>query len=60
MQAIALAGGLGEWADSKNIAIMRVEQGVQRSYRFNYKDVVKGRGLEQNIQLQPGDTIVVP
>jgi polysaccharide export outer membrane protein len=27
---------------------------------FNYKEVVKGRHPEQNIELKPGDTIVVP
>lgn len=60
MQVIALAGGLTEYADAKNITIMRVEGGQARSYKFNYKDVARGRKLEQNIALQPGDTIVVP
>jgi polysaccharide export outer membrane protein len=60
MQLIALAGGLNEYADSKNISIMRVEQGRTRSFRFNYKDVAKGKNLQQNIQLLPGDTVVVP
>jgi hypothetical protein len=27
---------------------------------FNYKEVVKGNNPQQNIMLQPGDTIVVP
>jgi polysaccharide export outer membrane protein len=60
MQAIALAGGLKEWADAENITVMRIEEGVQRSYRFNYSDVARGRSLSQNVQLMPGDTIVVP
>jgi polysaccharide export outer membrane protein len=60
MQLIALAGGLNEYADSKNISIMRVEQGRTRSFKFNYKDVAKGKNLQQNIQLLPGDTVVVP
>jgi polysaccharide biosynthesis/export protein len=60
MQLIALAGGLTEYADSKNITIMRLEQGKQRSFKFNYKDVAGGKKLEQNIQLKPGDTVVVP
>jgi polysaccharide biosynthesis/export protein len=58
MQLIALAGGLVEYADSENITIMR--QGQQKSFKFNYKDVSKGKKLEQNIALQPGDTVVVP
>jgi polysaccharide export outer membrane protein len=60
MQVIALAGGLTEYADSKNITIVRDENGRSRSFKFNYKDVAKGKKLEQNIQLQPGDTVVVP
>ncbi|MGE3511563.1 MAG: polysaccharide biosynthesis/export family protein [Vicinamibacterales bacterium] len=60
MQLIAVAGGLTEYADSKNITIMRTEGGQTKSYKFNYRDVAKGKGLEQNIQLQPGDTVVVP
>jgi polysaccharide export outer membrane protein len=60
MQALALSGGLTEFADAKNIVILRVEAGQSRSFKFNYKDVVKGKNLEQNILLRPGDTVVVP
>jgi polysaccharide export outer membrane protein len=60
MQLIALAGGLTEYADKKNISIMRVEAGNTRSFKLNYGDVSKGKRLEQNILLKPGDTVVVP
>jgi polysaccharide biosynthesis/export protein len=60
LQCIALAGGLQEYADAKNITIMRKEDGQDRAFKFNYKDVVKGKNLEQNIALKPGDTIIVP
>jgi polysaccharide export outer membrane protein len=60
MQVIALAGGLTEYADAKNITIVRNENGASRSFKFNYRDVAKGKKLEQNIQLRPGDTVVVP
>jgi polysaccharide export outer membrane protein len=60
MQLIALAGGLTEYADSENITVMRHEAGRTRSFKFNYKDVAKGKKLEQNIALRPGDTVVVP
>ncbi len=60
MQAIALAGGLTEYADSKNITVLRSQNGESRTLRFNYKDVVKGKNLQQNVQLLPGDTVVVP
>jgi polysaccharide export outer membrane protein len=60
LQLIAMAGGVAEFADSENIMIMRVEQGKPMSYRFNYKDVLRRKNLKQNIELLPGDTIIVP
>ena len=60
LQAIAMAGGLTEYAESDNISIARTEQGRTRVFKFNYKNVSKGKTLEQNIQLQPGDTVMVP
>lgn len=60
MQAIALAGGLTEYADAKNITVLRNENGKALTFKFNYKDVARGRSLGQNIQLRPGDTVIVP
>jgi polysaccharide biosynthesis/export protein len=60
MQLISMAGGLREYADAKKIMIMRSENGRQISLSFNYKDVASGKKLEQNIELKPGDTVVVP
>ena len=60
VQLIALAGGLLEYADGKNIVIMRTENSNPVSYRFNYKEVIERKNLKQNIQLKPGDTVLVP
>jgi polysaccharide export outer membrane protein len=60
MQLISLAGGLRDYANSKKIMIMRSENGKQTSLPFNYKDVARGKKLGQNIELRPGDTVVVP
>jgi polysaccharide export outer membrane protein len=60
LQMLAVAGGLQEWADADHILVMRTEGGQTKSYKFNYKDVRKGKALQQNIMLKPGDTIVVP
>ena len=62
LQLIAMAGGLLEFADGKAIVIMRNEQGRQLGYRFDYEDVSRLRNgrLEQNIELKPGDTVIVP
>ena len=60
LQLIAVAGGLQEYADSKKIVVMRKEEGKDRHFPFNYKDVIKQKNLQQNISLKPGDTVVVP
>ena len=60
LQLIALAGGLREFVHGKNISVLRQESDRQVVYRFNYRDVINAKDLEQNIQLKPGDTIVVP
>jgi polysaccharide biosynthesis/export protein len=60
LQLLAMAGGFTDFADRKHILITRLENGAQRSFSFNYDDVVKHRALEQNILLKPGDTVVVP
>jgi len=60
MQLISLAGGLSQYAKAESISILRQEQGRTRAFRFNYKDVSTGQNVQQNIELLPGDTIVVP
>jgi polysaccharide export outer membrane protein len=60
MQLISLAGGLREYAKTKEIVIIRTQGGKQSAISFNYKELLGRKKLTQNIVLQPGDTIVVP
>jgi polysaccharide export outer membrane protein len=60
LNALAGAGGFTQFANSKKIYILRMENGVQKKIMFNYKEVIKGNRPEENILLKPGDTIVVP
>jgi polysaccharide export outer membrane protein len=60
MQLIALAGGIQEYADSEKILITRTAGGQTRQLKFNYKEFIKGKNVEQNVVLEPGDTVVVP
>ena len=59
LQVIAEAGGFLEHANKTDIVIVRKENGTERRLKFNYKDVVRGKNLEQNIRLLPGDTVIV-
>ena len=49
-----------EYAHGKKIVVMRTESGRQVSFPFNYEDVVARKNLRQNIDLKPGDTVIVP
>ena len=46
--------------DAKHIVIMRNEGGRTVMHLFNYNDAAKSKGVKANIELKPGDTIVVP
>ena len=59
LQALA-SSGLTQFANTKKIYMLRSLNGVQQRFPVNYKQLVKGRGMTQNIVLKPGDTIVVP
>jgi polysaccharide export outer membrane protein len=60
LQLIAMAGGVLEYADSEHITIVSTVDGKPVSFGFNYKEVVKRKNLQQNVQLKPGDTVIVP
>jgi len=61
LDAIAAAGGFRDFAKQKNIYILRQGAGGRETrIAFNYKEVIKGKNPQQNIKLEPGDTIVVP
>jgi len=61
LDAIALCGGFRDFAKQKKIYVLRTgPDGKQEQLKFNYKEVIKGRNMAQNIQLHPHDTLVVP
>ena len=60
LQALTSAGGFTQFARTNKIYVLRTEDGKQVKHPFNYKEVVNGKRPEDNIALQPGDTIVVP
>jgi polysaccharide export outer membrane protein len=60
MQALSQAGGPTAYADEDSIVILRKVDGAETSIPFDYSDVSRGRDLETNITLMPGDVVVVP
>jgi polysaccharide export outer membrane protein len=60
LQALAVAGGLKDFANSKNIRILRKSTtGLQQSIPFNYKDAIRGSSAA-SVFLRAGDTVIVP
>ena len=57
--ALALAGGLGPFADAGEIRVLRENGSRYTDFEFDYNDFIDGEGLERNILLEPGDRIVV-
>jgi polysaccharide biosynthesis/export protein len=60
MQALSMAGGTTAFASLGNISILRRTPSGQTAIPFHYTDVVHGKELAQNIELQSGDIVVVP
>jgi polysaccharide export outer membrane protein len=61
LDAIALSGGFQPFAKQKKVYVLRTQaDGKQVKIPFNYKDVIKGKRPDENIELQPRDTLVVP
>ena len=61
LDAIALAGGFRDFAKKKSIYVLRQNAGGEPTrLPFNYSEVVKGKNPEQNVEIKPHDTIVVP
>jgi polysaccharide biosynthesis/export protein len=60
MSGLAMARGLNEFADARGIKILRRSNGNQKALTFDYRQVLRGSNLSDNIMLEAGDVIVVP
>lgn len=61
LDSIALAGGFRSFAKENKIYVLRpMPGGIRVRIPFNYKEVIQGRHLRENVPLKPGDTVVVP
>lgn len=61
LDAIALSGGFRDFAKDKKIYILRTSpDGTQQKLHFNYREVIKGKNMAQNVLIQPKDVLVVP
>jgi polysaccharide biosynthesis/export protein len=59
-QALAEAGGLGEFADPSKIRIMRHKESETVVLTVNYNVVRSGGDVTADVPVEPGDTVSVP
>jgi polysaccharide export outer membrane protein len=61
VQALSIAGGFTPFAQKNDVLILRRRpDGTQESMNFRYNQVERGRDLQQNLVLRPGDVVIVP
>jgi polysaccharide export outer membrane protein len=61
LDALAAAGGFNEFAKTSKIYVLRKDSGGSTvKLPFNYKRVSQGDDGQANVQLQTGDTVIVP
>lgn len=58
VQLVSRAGGLTDFAKQKQVYVLRA--GNSARVNVNYEKVLKGQAPQQNVELAPGDTVVVP
>jgi polysaccharide export outer membrane protein len=60
LQALALAGGFGPYAAKRRIQVRRQISGTEVMFLFDYVAFHSGRNVEDNIDLLPGDVVIIP
>ncbi len=60
MDAVLAAGGLGSFAAGNRAKVVRVEGGKRREFKIKLSDLLNKGDLSQNLDLRPGDVIVIP
>jgi polysaccharide export outer membrane protein len=57
LQALAMAGGFTDFANKKDIRILRHGKSGMQTLKFNYKEALED--THEPLQLLPGDTVIV-
>lgn len=61
MQALQLAGGMGQWANANDVRLTRnLADGTRQQVTIDTERIGKRGATDQNILLMPGDVLYVP
>ena len=53
-------GGLTEFADGNDAILVRIENGEQKQYDIYIEDLIKDGEIIANVDMLPGDIIIIP
>ena len=59
LQAISMVGGVTAFGGRNGVVIYRKTDSGEKTFKVSYKDIVAGKRPQDNVILEPGDTIVV-
>jgi len=60
LQVLSLAGGFTPFAKKNEIVVIRNNGKRDERIAVNYERILSGKNPEQNLVVEPGDTVVVP
>jgi polysaccharide export outer membrane protein len=59
LQAISMAGGVTPFGGRNGVVIYRKLDSGEKVLKISYRDIVSGKAPDDNLMLQPDDTVVV-
>ena len=59
LDVMIAVGGLTDFADGNNASVLRTAEGG-RQYRVRLKDLVRRGDVSANIEMRPGDVVIIP
>lgn len=60
MDAVAAANGFTPLADKQHVRLVRENAGLVETYEINFRELMRGENMSQNMLIEPGDVITVP
>ncbi len=60
LDVMIAVGGLTEFAAGNRATLIRTEDNEQKQYRVRLDDLVKDGEISANVEMQPGDILIIP
>lgn len=60
LDVIIAVGGLTKYADGNSAVLVRQNNGKQTSYQVHLDSLVRDGDISQNVDMQPGDILIIP